>query len=74
MTDGGGQMRVRYGKTDLRVVKDHRRPSRAAAPPLRAGHKDLTAVMNRFFPEGGRFINLSIEDAVLGTPTGADRE
>jgi hypothetical protein len=27
----------------------------------------LTAVMNRFFPEGGRFINLSIEDAVLGT-------
>ena len=73
MTDGSGKMRVRYGKTDLRVVKDHHRPSRAA-PPLRAGHKDLTAVMNRFFPEGGRFINLSIEDAVLGTPAGADSE
>jgi len=30
----------------------------------RAGGKDLTAVMSRFFPEGGRFINLSIEDPV----------
>ncbi len=63
MTDCGGKMRVRYGKNDLRVVKDHRRPSRAA-PPMRAGHKDLTAVMSRFFPEGGRFINLSIEAPV----------
>jgi hypothetical protein len=63
MTDCGGKMRVRYGKNDLRVVKDHRRPSRAA-PPMRAGRKDLTAVMSRFFPEGGRFINLSIEAPV----------
>jgi len=64
---------LRYGKTDLRVVKDHRRPSRVA-PPMRAGHKDLTAVMNRFFLEGGRFIDLSIENATLGTPAGADSE
>jgi Helix-turn-helix domain len=60
MTHCDGRMRVRHGKTDLRIVQDHRRASRAA-PPMRAGHKDLTAVMSRFFPEGGRFVDLSIE-------------
>jgi hypothetical protein len=60
MTQCDGRMRVRYGTTDLRIVKDHRRASRAA-PPLRAGHKDLTGIMNRLLPEHGRFIDLSID-------------
>jgi transposase len=60
MTQCDGRMRVRHGKTDLRIVKDHRRASRAA-PPMRAGHKDLTVIMNRLIPDHGRFVDLSIE-------------
>jgi hypothetical protein len=60
MTQCDGRMRVRHGKTDLRIVKDHRRASRAA-PPLRAGHKDLTGIMNRLIPEHGRLVDLSID-------------
>jgi hypothetical protein len=60
MTQCDGRMRVRHGKTDLRIVKEHRRASRAA-PPMRAGHKDLTVIMNRLIPDHGRFIDLSIE-------------
>ena len=60
MTQCDGRMRVRHGKTDLRIVMDHRRASRAA-PPMRAGHKDLTVIMNRLIPDHGRFIDLSVE-------------
>jgi len=62
MTGCDGRMRVQHGKTDLRVVKDHQRPSRAS-PPMRAGYKDLTLIVNRLIPDRGRFIDLSIEDA-----------
>jgi hypothetical protein len=62
LTQCDGSMRVRYGKAELKVVKDRSRVSRTA-PPLHAGHKDLTAIMNRLIPDDGRFINLSIEDA-----------
>jgi hypothetical protein len=39
---------------------NHRCASRAA-PPMRAGHKDLTVIMNRLIPDHGRFVALSIE-------------
>jgi len=32
-----------------------------APPPMRAGHKDLTVIMNRLIPDHGRFVDLSIE-------------
>jgi hypothetical protein len=28
---------------------------------MRAGHKDLTVIMNRLIPDHGRFVDLSIE-------------
>jgi hypothetical protein len=28
---------------------------------MRAGHKDLTGIMNRLIPEHGRFVDLSID-------------
>lgn len=62
LTQCDGSMRVRHGKAELKIVKDRSRISRAA-PPLRAGHKDLTAIMNRLIPDHGRFIDLSIESA-----------
>jgi hypothetical protein len=62
LTQCHGTMRVRYGKAKLKIVKDRSRVSRTA-PLLRAGHKDLTAIMNRLIPDHGRFIDLSIESA-----------
>lgn len=54
-----GSIRVRHGKTELKFVKDYTRVSRAA-PPKRAHHKDLTAIMRKLLPEQDRFIDLSI--------------
>lgn len=58
-----GTLRVRYRNADLRFVKDRGYPSRAA-PPKRATHKDLTAIINRLLPDPCPFVDLSVETDV----------
>lgn len=53
-------LRVRYRNRDLRFAKDTVRPVRAA-PPKRATHKDLTAIMEGLTPGRDRYVDLSIE-------------
>jgi hypothetical protein len=62
LTQCDGVMRVQYRKAELRFAKDWSRPSRAS-PPQRAGHKDLTAIINRLIHDPGRLIDLAIETA-----------